>query len=49
MALAARYAQGRIMAFGGGGYDTGNLSMAWCAVLEGLIEGAGKGGARMIA
>ena len=40
IALAERHAQGRLMAFGGGGYDAGNLSMAWCAVLEVLVEGA---------
>jgi len=34
--LAARHAQGRLMAFGGGGYSLENLSMAWCAVLEAL-------------
>lgn len=37
-ALAARHAQGRLMAFGGGGYRLENLAMAWCAVLEALIE-----------
>jgi len=36
--LAARHAQGRLMAFGGGGYRLDNLSMAWCAVLEALLE-----------
>jgi acetoin utilization protein AcuC len=36
--LAARHAQGRLMAFGGGGYRLENLSMAWCAVLEALLE-----------
>jgi len=34
--LAARHAQGRLMAFGGGGYHLENLSAAWCAVLEAL-------------
>jgi acetoin utilization protein AcuC len=38
VALAERYANGRIMAFGGGGYSLENLSMAWCAVLEVLVE-----------
>jgi acetoin utilization protein AcuC len=37
-ALAARHAQGRLMAFGGGGYSLENLSLAWCAVLEALLE-----------
>jgi len=36
--LAQEYAAGRIMAFGGGGYDRHNLAMAWCAVLRELIE-----------
>jgi acetoin utilization protein AcuC len=36
--LAARHAQGRLMAFGGGGYRLENLAMAWCAVLEALLE-----------
>lgn len=36
--LAARHAQGRLMAFGGGGYSLQNLSMAWCAVLDALLE-----------
>ena len=36
--LAKRHAQGRLMAFGGGGYRLENLAMAWCAVLAALIE-----------
>jgi acetoin utilization protein AcuC len=32
--LAERHAQGRLMAFGGGGYSLENLARAWCAVLE---------------
>jgi acetoin utilization protein AcuC len=36
--LAERHAQGRLMAFGGGGYSLENLGMAWCAVLEALLE-----------
>ena len=39
VALAERHAHGRLMAFGGGGYNLENLSMAWCAVLEGLVAG----------
>jgi acetoin utilization deacetylase AcuC-like enzyme len=27
-----------LMAFGGGGYSLENLGMAWCAVLEALLE-----------
>ncbi|MDH4188648.1 MAG: acetoin utilization protein AcuC [Betaproteobacteria bacterium] len=38
LALAERHARGRLMAFGGGGYSLENLSVAWCAVLEALIE-----------
>jgi acetoin utilization protein AcuC len=41
VALAERHARGRLMAFGGGGYRLENLSAAWCAVLEVLVEGAG--------
>jgi len=36
--LAARHAQGRLMALGGGGYTLENLGLAWCAVLEALLE-----------
>ena len=38
VALAERHAHGRLMAFGGGGYRLENLSLAWCAVLEVLVE-----------
>jgi len=41
VALAERHAGGRLMAFGGGGYSLENLSAAWCAVLEVLVEGTG--------
>ena len=34
--LADKFAKGRIMAFGGGGYDRTNLAHAWSAVLAGL-------------
>lgn len=37
-ALAEEYAQGRLMAFGGGGYDRPNLATAWSAVLKELVE-----------
>jgi acetoin utilization protein AcuC len=37
-ALAHRHCQGRLMAFGGGGYDRDNLGRAWCAVLEALLD-----------
>jgi acetoin utilization protein AcuC len=36
VAIAERHAAGRLMAFGGGGYNLENLSLAWCAVLEAL-------------
>ena len=35
--LAEEYASGRIMAFGGGGYDRSNLAHAWTAVLDNLV------------
>ena len=38
VALAERHARGRLMAFGGGGYSLENLSAAWCAVLEVLVD-----------
>jgi acetoin utilization protein AcuC len=37
-ALSDEFAQGRLMAFGGGGYDLSNLARAWSAVLEQLIS-----------
>ncbi|TAK80047.1 MAG: acetoin utilization protein AcuC [Betaproteobacteria bacterium] len=36
--LAEQHAQGRLMAFGGGGYNLDGLAMAWCAVLEVLQQ-----------
>jgi len=38
VALADKSARGRIMAFGGGGYDRANLAQAWSAVLRELLE-----------
>ena len=35
--LAAEFGAGRLMAFGGGGYDRDNLARAWCAVLRELL------------
>ncbi len=35
--LADKFAEGRIMAFGGGGYDRNNLAHAWSAVLGELL------------
>ena len=34
--FAGRFAKGRLMAFGGGGYDRGNLAKAWSAALREL-------------
>jgi acetoin utilization protein AcuC len=36
--MADRHAGGRLMAFGGGGYDRNNLAAAWCEVLGALID-----------
>jgi acetoin utilization protein AcuC len=36
--LADEFAAGRIMAFGGGGYNRDNLAKAWCGVLGELIS-----------
>ncbi|RMG78954.1 MAG: acetoin utilization protein AcuC, partial [Chloroflexi bacterium] len=33
-AIADKYAEGRLLALGGGGYNRANLATAWCAVLE---------------
>jgi acetoin utilization protein AcuC len=38
--LANELAQGRIMGFGGGGYNRGNLALAWNAVLKEFIQGS---------
>ena len=38
--LANEMAQGRIMGFGGGGYDRGNLALAWNGVLKEFIQGS---------
>jgi acetoin utilization protein AcuC len=37
--LANEFARGRIMGFGGGGYNRGNLAAAWTAVLSEFIRG----------
>lgn len=39
-ALANELCGGRIMGFGGGGYNRANLAAAWCAVLEEFIKGS---------
>ena len=36
--LADEYAAGRLMAFGGGGYNRGNLAKAWCSVLREFVS-----------
>jgi acetoin utilization protein AcuC len=36
--LADQYADGRIMAFGGGGYNRENLSKAWCEVVREFLD-----------
>jgi acetoin utilization protein AcuC len=38
--LANEMAGGRIMGFGGGGYNRANLAAAWCAVLDEFIKGS---------
>jgi acetoin utilization protein AcuC len=40
-ALANELAGGRIMGFGGGGYNRANLAAAWCGVLDEFIKGSG--------
>ena len=39
-ALANEMSGGRIMGFGGGGYNRGNLAAAWCGVLDEFIQGS---------
>ncbi len=39
-AIADRYAQGRVLALGGGGYDLDNLARAWTAVVRALLVSA---------
>lgn len=39
-ALANEMTGGRIMGFGGGGYNRANLAAAWCGVLEEFIKGS---------
>lgn len=35
--IAERFSKGRLMAFGGGGYDRNNLAKAWSAVLREIV------------
>ncbi len=37
-ALANEMAGGRIMGFGGGGYNRANLAAAWCGVLDEFLK-----------
>jgi acetoin utilization protein AcuC len=39
-ALANELCQGRIMGFGGGGYNRRNLALGWCGVLDAFIRGS---------
>jgi acetoin utilization protein AcuC len=39
-ALANEMAGGRIMGFGGGGYNRANLAAAWCGVLDEFVKGS---------
>ncbi|MEE9141456.1 MAG: acetoin utilization protein AcuC [Gammaproteobacteria bacterium] len=36
--LADRYAEGRLLALGGGGYNRDNLARAWTAVVQAMVE-----------
>jgi len=36
--LAEKHCQGRLLAMGGGGYNRGNLALAWTAVVNALLE-----------
>lgn len=38
--LANELCQGRIMGFGGGGYNRRNLALGWCSVLDAFIRGS---------
>lgn len=40
--LADEFAEGRILALGGGGYNRDNLASAWCAVVRAFIEETGQ-------
>jgi acetoin utilization protein AcuC len=39
--LANEFAGGRIMGFGGGGYNRANLAAAWCGVLDEFVKASG--------
>jgi acetoin utilization protein AcuC len=36
--LADQYAEGRLLALGGGGYNLENLASAWCAVVQAMLD-----------
>jgi len=36
--LANRFANGRVVAMGGGGYNLQNIAHGWCAVIRGLLD-----------
>ncbi|MEO5376629.1 MAG: acetoin utilization protein AcuC [Magnetococcus sp. DMHC-6] len=36
--LAEKLGHGRVLAVGGGGYNTKNLAQGWCAVVKGLLQ-----------
>lgn len=38
--IANEFCQGRIMGFGGGGYNRKNLALGWCGVLDAFIRGS---------
>ena len=40
--LADRFAGGRIVAMGGGGYNFNNIARGWCAVVRGLLDATEK-------
>ena len=39
-AIADRHASGRILAFGGGGYNRRNIARAWTRVVQAFVESA---------
>ena len=39
-ALANEMCQGRLLGYGGGGYNRGNLAAAWCGVLDEFVKGS---------
>ena len=35
--LATKYAKGRLLVYGGGGYNLDNVASGWCAICKELI------------